>query len=110
MNKIQELTQVSRTIRENVGLTKEEVFWLQIDLGMEFLRVHFPKDSLTVSNNTNFWDIWVFEWIKDDAKLLKEDWGELDYAGYEILKRGMQDYKILKQLNALLVWKDDTKD
>lgn len=104
--KIESLTANSKAIREELGLTKEEIFWMQVDMGSEFLRVYYPDCSLYVATKTNFWDIWVFEWMKDDVLILNEF--ELDSIcknGYRILKDGMNDDRVLEQLNALLEWK-----
>jgi hypothetical protein len=108
MNKIQELTKVSRTVREELGLTKEEIFWMQIDMGSEFLKIYYPEESLRVATQTNFWDIYVFEWVKDDAEILEGkfcDLSEICLCTYAQLKRGMPDGIILKQLKTLLRWK-----
>lgn len=106
MSKIETLTQVGRKVREELGLTKEDIFWMQIDLGSEFLQVYFPENSLAVATKTNFWDIWVFEWMKDDEALMDcSFWNEIDGEDYYKFKRDINDFKILEQLKTLLEWK-----
>lgn len=105
MSKIDTLAKVSRRVREELGLTKEDIFWMQIELGSEFLRLYFPDNSLLIATKTNFWDIWVFEWMKNDEKIMNGDWGEIDFELYQHLKYGMDDFNILEQLKTLLEWK-----
>lgn len=71
MSRVKELTKCSVDIRERIGLSKEDMFWLQIELGSVFLNTHFGIEAKKISDETNFWDLYLFEWYKDDEWLLK---------------------------------------
>lgn len=71
MSKIKEISNASLEVRACIGLSKEDLFWYQVDFGMKFLKLHFGLDALEIATHTNFWDLFVFEWYKDDAWILR---------------------------------------
>lgn len=71
MNRIDVLRNCSVKIRQLVEIDKEALFWLQVDLGCKFLELHFGLDAMMIATETNFWDLFIFEWYKDDEWLLE---------------------------------------
>lgn len=71
MSRVKELTKCAIDMRELIGCTKDEIFWMQIELGSIFLNTHFGIEAKKISDETNFWDLYLFEWYKDDEFLLK---------------------------------------
>jgi hypothetical protein len=95
-----EILRSAKILREWVGITQEEMFWLRVDLGMEFLKTYFPAEAEEFAKQKGFWDLWVYEWIKDDIAVLRGfPEAENDASLYAQLKRGMDDMVILRQLN-----------
>ena len=101
-NSIEQITKCTAEIRQKVGLTKEQIFWYQIDVGMKFLELHFGLDALEIASKTNFWDLFVFEWVKDDAWLLRniDLYDAEHYLNWKITM--LDDRKVCEVMNEFL--------
>jgi len=102
MNSIEQITKYSAEVRECIGLSKEDMFWYQVDFGMKFLKLHFGLDALEIATKTNFWDLFIFEWCKDDAWLMRNiDLYDVEhYLNWKLTM--MDDRKVCEMMNEFL--------
>lgn len=72
MNSVDEAVSATVKIRDQIGMSYEEMFWFQVDTGCKFLELHFGWMAMEIATQSNFWDLWVMEWVYDDAQIEKQ--------------------------------------
>lgn len=77
MNTKKECEALKQEISEHLGLSMEDLFWLQIDLGLEFLnnRLLYPANKTPdlvegVLRSEDFWIWWRQIWANTDREFL----------------------------------------
>ncbi|MFY7826903.1 MAG: hypothetical protein ACOVQ4_07250 [Flectobacillus sp.] len=85
-SKILEAKEKSILLRETIGISKEEMFWFQVEVGCRFLENWFGWQAMDIATKTNFWDLFLMEWVYDDVEIDKR------YA----LIVGVEHYKSIK--------------
>lgn len=53
------------------SVTDEDIFWLRINVGEEFIQRHFPKSFKSTIQSKGFWNFWRQIWHMNDKAFLK---------------------------------------
>lgn len=70
----QQIVEQSRELMQIIGISKEELFWFRIEMGCSFLERYFDRDEvLKIVTETNFWDLYIRDWILGDAEITPFD-------------------------------------
>ncbi|MFC0186027.1 hypothetical protein SAMN04515674_1361 [Pseudarcicella hirudinis] len=107
--RIQTAIEATTEIRRQLNISKEQLFWAQVNFGCAFLEYWFPEEALKIAVNTNFWDLFIMQWnyddvhIRDEFKLECKD----DYWRFKFLF--FNDEKMLKTLDDLMEYKHENK-
>ncbi|MFC0182770.1 hypothetical protein SAMN04515674_1342 [Pseudarcicella hirudinis] len=109
MSKIKILTNTTVEIRKQLGITKEQLFWAQVNFGCAFLEYWFAEEALKIAVNTNFWDLFLLQWHSDDQQIKKQFRLESKDDYWRLKFQFFDDEKMLKTMENLMEYKHETK-
>lgn len=86
MNRAEIMAKNAVETLDKLGVKQHDWSNLMFEVGCEFLEHWYGQEkALTIQTETNFWDLFYLEWIKDDKFLLSSR----TYESYEEEKRNL---------------------
>ncbi len=104
MTKVKQIVEKAHLARKKLGVSVEEWSNLLFVIGMDFLENWYgEQQALSIAKESNFWDIWNNEWIRDDDFLLRMPTIR-DYEAHK--KELVKEITLLRNVDTNLVWKE----
>lgn len=82
------------------GYTKEDLFWMRVDLGREYLRKNYSEsDRKRLQASKAFWAYWRQQWHSNDRKLIdrfkKTQSNGVPFKNYQTLQQGLSSKRVV---------------